>query len=90
MKHKYKGKLFHINVSTTPSSNNDDADTDHRDTDDAVCDTVVVTGDISNEDIVLSYFEGRRSGGNKSKDVESVKIIKKGVFHVKFSDPEGN
>ena len=36
-----------------------------------------------------SYFEGRRSGGNKDKEIESVKTIKKGVFHVKFSNSEG-
>ena len=54
-----------------------------------MCDTIVVSGDMTDEDLVWSYFEGRRSGGNKNKEVESVKTIKKGVFHVKFSNSEG-
>ena len=58
--HHFNGKAFHISAL---SSKDDD---DHEDcyTDDAVCDTIVVTGDMTDEDMVQSYFEGRRSGGN--------------------------
>ena len=45
--------------------------------------------DIDIETLLL-YFEGKRSGGNRTKEAKSIKTIEQGVVHVKFQSSEGN
>ena len=51
-------------------------------------DIIEVTGDDDIETLKL-YFEGRRSGGNRSKAVEYVTKVDANVVHVKFKSTDG-
>ena len=51
--------------------------------------TIQVTGDLPDIELLTMYFEGVKSGGGEDKEVESIKKIKEGVAHVKFSTKEG-
>lgn len=54
-------------------------------------DLIEVTFDTDiDTDTLQLYFESKRSGGNKTKEVESIKTIEQGVVHVKFKSSEGN
>ena len=54
-------------------------------------DLIEVTFDTDiDTDTLQLYFESKRSGGNKTKEVESIKTIEQGVVHVKFESSEGN
>ena len=52
-------------------------------------DTIQVTGDLPAIELLTMYFEGIKSGGKEEKEVESIKTVKEGVVHVKFSTKEG-
>ena len=54
-------------------------------------DLIEVTFDTDiDTDTLQLYFESKRSGGNRAKEVESIKTIEQGVVHVKFESSEGN
>ena len=54
-----------------------------------LADTVQVTGDLPDIALLLLYFEGVNSGGGEDKEVASIRNVKEGVVHVKFSTEEG-
>ena len=54
-----------------------------------LADTIQVTGDLPDIELLTMYFEGMKSGGGEEKEVESIKTVKEGVVHVKFSTEEG-
>ena len=54
-----------------------------------LADTIQVTGDLPDIELLNVYFEGVKSGGGEEKEVESIKTVKEGVVHVKFSTKEG-
>ena len=51
-------------------------------------DTIEVTGDDDTETLKF-YFGGRRSGGNRTKSVESVTKVGTNVVQVKFESVDG-
>ena len=51
-------------------------------------DTIEVTGEITDEEYLKLYFEGKRSGGDRPKDVEWVENVD-GKILVKFANAEG-
>ena len=54
-----------------------------------LADTIQVTGELPAIELLLLYFEGVNSGGGEEKEVNSIKNVKEGVVHVKFSTKEG-
>ena len=53
-------------------------------------DLIEVTGaDGMNNDLLEMYFEGKRSGGGREKEVEWIEDVGDGVIHVKFSEAKG-
>ena len=54
-----------------------------------LADTIQVTGDLPDIELLNVYFEGVKSGGGEEKEVESIRTVKEGMVHVKFSTKEG-
>ena len=76
-RHRFQIKIDHPSSPTTPSSPP------------ILADTIQVTGDLPDVEVLLFYFEGVKSGGGEDKEVEWIKNVSEGVVHVKFSTKEG-
>ena len=94
-KHKIKRQPVDISLHKPSSSNKNSCHQQDEKTsitsqpDDIIPDTIEVTGDISNVEVLELYFQGVTSGGNREKVVEWIKHVDKGIVHVKFLSSEG-
>ena len=85
MDHKLKKKLFSITQVEPPTVDVNFLSTAQVE---IIPDIIEVTGEITDEEKLLLYFEGKRSGGDRSKDIEWVETID-GKILVKFANVEG-
>ena len=80
-----------------PDSVNDSDEDDESDLDssnprlDIIPDLIEVTceGPSVDEEILEMYFGGKKSGGKREKDIESIEEIENGIYHIKYESEEG-
>ena len=87
MSHRLKRKQFSI-CQVEPPDPKVDVDLLSASQVEIIPDIIEVTGEITDEEKLQLYFEGKRSGGDSSKDIEWVKSID-GKILVKFANAEG-
>ncbi len=99
-KHKICGSFAEVSIANLSSTNcldssEDDGDSDNEDStnchSDIIPDMLEVTCHEKHFDteILEMYFSGKKSGGRREKEIESVEEIENRIYHVKFESEEG-
>ncbi len=88
--------MAEVSIAADPDSINNSEDDEDDESDqetpplDIIPDLIEVTCDGSVEvEILEMYFGGRKSGGKREKDIESVVEIENGIYHIRYESEEG-